>query len=393
MCRQLKANDLDLTASGAAIIYTYDADGNKLRKQVASASINNEYISGINYEGGVLKFVSTAEGRVVRNGATSYSYEYTLTDHLGNGRVYFDINGTAARKIQEVDYYAFGLDMQRSLNGTENKYLYNGKEKQDQEKMFDYGARFYDPVIGRWNVVDPMAEKMRRHSPYNYAFNNPIRYIDPDGMKPFDWYRSRETESLVWKDGKGQQDGYKHIGESAIVRGANGEGDVNLNADGSATNAQTGESVTASLSGKTNIIAKGELEFELGKTGKGLLDGSSIGVGTVQGVSMTMSSEARTLAGMTKVLEGAGTALGIASALNDANEIYNKGFSNATIADWGKLGVSTGSLFLKTNPYTVGASILYGVLDATGYNPIDLVYDRFKQNKQPLGGLPTTVIP
>jgi len=171
-----------LTAGTAAIVYTYDAAGNKLRKQVASASINNEYISGINYEGGVLKFVSTAEGRVVRNSATSYTYEFTLSDHLGNGRMYFDINGTAARKIQEVDYYAFGLDIQRSLIGTENKYQYNGKEKQDQEKMFDYGARFYDPVIARWNVIDPMAEVNKRWSPYRYAYNNPLRYIDPDGM-------------------------------------------------------------------------------------------------------------------------------------------------------------------------------------------------------------------
>lgn len=175
-----------MTAGTAAMTYTYDATGNKLRKQVPSASINIDYISGIQYEGGVLKFVSNGEGRVVRNSTTNYSYEYTLADHLGNGRVYFDINAGAARKIQETDYYAFGLDIQRSIIGTENKYQFNGKEKQDQEKMYDYGARFYDPVIGRWNVVDPLAEMSRRFSPYVYGNNNPIRFVDSDGMMTTD---------------------------------------------------------------------------------------------------------------------------------------------------------------------------------------------------------------
>jgi RHS repeat-associated protein len=198
---QLTYNYLNLPKTaikGTAVnlAYTYDAEGKKLSKN-DNGTIRN-YIDGIEYNpDATIDLIHTEEGVAQNNGGT-YSYHYNLSDHLGNVRYTFDIYNGVVRMLQRDDYYAFGLRKPIpnssgaiSLN---NKYLYNGKELQDGMEQYDYGARFYDPVIGRWNSIDPLSEKMRRHSPYNYGFNNPIRFVDPDGMEPI----AGATELIAW---------------------------------------------------------------------------------------------------------------------------------------------------------------------------------------------------
>ncbi|MCC9020227.1 RHS repeat domain-containing protein [Flavobacterium lipolyticum] len=132
-----------------------------------------------------LEFFPTAEGYYDYIGK---KYVYQYKDHLGNIRLSYAKNPATQvlTIIDENNYYPFGL----KHNGyndyvpTSNKYKYNGKELQDelQLNVYDYGARNYDPALGRWMNIDPLAEQSRRWSPYNYTYNNPNYFIDPDGM-------------------------------------------------------------------------------------------------------------------------------------------------------------------------------------------------------------------
>jgi len=133
--------------------------------------------------GWILDFVPTSEGFY---SFTENRYIYQYKDHLGNARVSYAKNSEGNIEITDTNnYYAFGMNhiggTKSSLGGYKG-YKYNGKEIQESG-MYDYGSRFYMADIGRWGVIDPLSEKMTRHSPYNYAFSNPVRFIDPDGRE------------------------------------------------------------------------------------------------------------------------------------------------------------------------------------------------------------------
>ncbi|MEM9888494.1 MAG: RHS repeat-associated core domain-containing protein [Bacteroidota bacterium] len=180
---------------GNTIEWLYDAAGIKLRKTVKENSVvryTQDYVGGIEYRDSEVEAIYHAEGRATLKADQTFLYEYALKDHLGNSRVMFaDANGDNSivkdEILQESHYYPFGMTIDRlseTYTREKNDYLYNGKELNTDFGLgwMDYGARFYDAAVGRWNGVDPLAEDFLAWSPFVYGFNNPIKFIDPTGM-------------------------------------------------------------------------------------------------------------------------------------------------------------------------------------------------------------------
>ena len=137
-----------------------------------------------------LLYMLHPEGTVSRtegSAGTSYTYNYFKTDHLGSTRVMLSAVDGALQASQTTDYYPFGFSFENN-NLNKNKYLFSGKEFQDGQVngsmlgWYDFGARFYDPVLGRWFNVDPAVQYT---NPYLFCGNAPMMYIDKDGR--FAW--------------------------------------------------------------------------------------------------------------------------------------------------------------------------------------------------------------
>jgi RHS repeat-associated protein len=206
----------------------YSTDGKLVRK--------TDYLIETEVMNGIMDAVYHSDGIVKKEGGI-WQYDYYLKDHLTNVRTVFrdeDANGyiSTSEIRQRNDYYAFGMEHKGSTLGSvnpskANRYKYNGKEIVNEMDLsvYDYGARYYDPSIGRWGAVDPLASEYPGFSPYHFVYNNPIKHYDPTGAAPDDWYRNNKTGTYTWYDkpyanGSGpMREGYTWVGGKGALLG------------------------------------------------------------------------------------------------------------------------------------------------------------------------------
>jgi RHS repeat-associated protein len=228
----IEYNHLDLPTkvhfgTSKRIEYLYTAGGQKIEKKVINGSTTTTHYAGaFIYENNTLKHFSQSEGYVEKNNGV-YEYVYQYVDHQGNIRInYNNIGSRTAPSLQikeENHYYPFGLKLDtyiyNTVVGVQNNYKYNGKELQNEVindkklQWYDYGARNYDPSLGRFFNVDPLGGSSSQidKSLYAYAWNNPINMIDPDGMHA---ERSDEKSRSKKRQGAG---GYYEFGAGASI--------------------------------------------------------------------------------------------------------------------------------------------------------------------------------
>ena len=136
-------------------------------------------------------------GQINGTGNTAESFQYFYhPDHLGSTSYVTDASGEV---YQHLEYFSFGETfVEEHSNTNRTPYLFNGKELDEETGLYYYGARYYDARTSVLLSVDPLADEFLSVSPYNFNFNNPLRFIDPDGMGPGDLFSTADETAKDW---------------------------------------------------------------------------------------------------------------------------------------------------------------------------------------------------
>ena len=193
-------------SDGSTLTYAYDGDGVKLRTvhKIGGSTTTTDYCGNVIYENGMVRQLLSEGGYL---SLSDKKYHYYLQDHQGNNRVVVDSSG----KVEETNhYYPFGGIF--SSTGNVQAYKYNGKELDVKKGLnwYDYGARMYDAVLGRFTTIDPMVEKYYKLGSYVYCANNPVNLTDPTGM----WITHKDSIG-TYRYNNGQWEQYQTEGENA----------------------------------------------------------------------------------------------------------------------------------------------------------------------------------
>ena len=172
-------------SDGSSVSYLYAADGTKLReiRTVSGSSTTLDWCGGLALEQlgsgtRAAKRLRTGAGYVdLSSGVTALRYQ--VLDHLGSVRAVVGASGTV---LESDDYYPLGgpLDIS-SASVQPEKFQRKEWNTAKAFNTYDFGARLYDPAIGRWLSQDPLAEQYHPHSPYLFCAGNPMKFVDPTG--------------------------------------------------------------------------------------------------------------------------------------------------------------------------------------------------------------------
>ena len=278
-----------IVKGGTTILYQYSASGKKLKETIGTNT--TDYVGNVIYKNGVQYQISHDEGRII-NG----EYEYNIKDHLGNLRVAFRDSLGTAKITQANSYGIFGEDLPSisyyKAQWKKDEFRFTGKENLPETGYTDFGARFYDNIVPRFITIDPLSEVSRRFSPYVYALDNPIRFIDPDGMKA----RGYVSVSGYYTDDAGsggEQEILEGLDKKEETSGGNGEDDVNIHgSDGKTLTVKApGPNVDINIDAKigqnrtVDIGLKKIEDLAVGYQLSGTI-GGQIGVGASTGINM-----------------------------------------------------------------------------------------------------------